>query len=581
MDSGTEHVVSAHLPGRFVRHRSVSPPRGPCGVHNPENAADLLQGRQFRDLAIGGLIEGDFFDWVLKDDEASRLVTRLDDHVRRFRIERVELDVLKIVYESLIDPAQRHDLGEYYTPDWLADWICARHVDHPASQKVLDPACGSGSFLFHAVRRHVAAARAAGVPESELAGSAAETVFGLDVHPVAVLVARVTYLLALGPDLLAQRSTAVDIPVYLGDALLWSVRGGDLFGDTLEIQVPRSGGHGEAVLRFPVSVCRAPALFDDVLRIMLEDGDAGRPREAFLEQLAQDGRVAADDRAVLGDAYATLARLQAEGRDHVWGYVARNLSRPLWLSQTVVFDRVVGNPPWLSLRYMEGGLQQRVRDAMKAANLWVGGQHATHQDLSLLFFERAARFFLRRGGRIAFVMPLAAMTRGYAEKFRTGAFPQGKVRFLEAWTFDDRVFPLFPVPSCVLFAEREAPARGIPDTVTGFAGLLPDRNASAEVAGRRLRRAQEAAPAVATFQATTPYRSAFRQGATLVPRMLCYVVRREAPLGGPRVSVESRRSNQEKEPWKSLPSLRGAVEREFIRPALLARISHEGRCIGV
>ncbi|NBB83376.1 MAG: N-6 DNA methylase, partial [Alphaproteobacteria bacterium] len=282
----------------------------------PDDAEDLLQGRQFRDLAIGGLIEGDFFDWVLKDEEAADLVMRLDRHVRRFRIDRVELDVLKIVYESLIDPAQRHDLGEYYTPDWLADWICARHVDAPASQKVLDPACGSGSFLFHAVRHHVAAARAEGVPEGELAQSAAAHVFGLDVHPVAVLVARVTYLLALGADLLERRTTAVDVPVYLGDALQWSVRGGDLFEETLEIHVPESGGHGEAVLRFPVAVCRDPGVFDDIIRLMLEDGDAGRPTQAFVEQLSQDDRIAAADRAVLADAYATLARLQAEGRNH-------------------------------------------------------------------------------------------------------------------------------------------------------------------------------------------------------------------------------------------------------------------------
>ena len=60
----------------------------------------------------------------------------------------IQTDVLKGLYESLVDPEQRHDLGEYYTPDWLAHRICAEVIDEPLQQRVLDPACGSGTFLF-------------------------------------------------------------------------------------------------------------------------------------------------------------------------------------------------------------------------------------------------------------------------------------------------------------------------------------------------------------------------------------------------------------------------------------------------
>ena len=63
--------------------------------------------------------------------------------------------MLKILYESLVDPDQRHDLGEYYTPDWLA-------AVAPLEQRVLDLSYGSGTFLFHAVRCLIAAGRASG-----------------------------------------------------------------------------------------------------------------------------------------------------------------------------------------------------------------------------------------------------------------------------------------------------------------------------------------------------------------------------------------------------------------------------------
>ena len=80
------------------------------------------------------------------------LVNRIAGQASRFRLEDIEHDVLKELYESLIDPAQRHQLGEYYTPDWLADLMVREVVTDPLNQRVLDPSCGSGTFLFHAVR---------------------------------------------------------------------------------------------------------------------------------------------------------------------------------------------------------------------------------------------------------------------------------------------------------------------------------------------------------------------------------------------------------------------------------------------
>jgi type I restriction-modification system DNA methylase subunit len=86
------------------------------------------------------------------DAEGEELVRRIMNHVRRFRLAEVESDVLKILYESLIDRDQRHGLGEYYTPDWLAAKMVKHVIDRPLVEHVLDPACGSGTFLFHGIR---------------------------------------------------------------------------------------------------------------------------------------------------------------------------------------------------------------------------------------------------------------------------------------------------------------------------------------------------------------------------------------------------------------------------------------------
>lgn len=99
----------------------------------------------------------------------------------------------------MIDPAQRHDLGEYYTQDWLAAKVVAHALTNPPVQRVLDPACGSGTFLFHAIRLKLAAAETAGLTRAAAVPACVQQARGFDIHPVAVIIARVTWLLALGP----------------------------------------------------------------------------------------------------------------------------------------------------------------------------------------------------------------------------------------------------------------------------------------------------------------------------------------------------------------------------------------------
>ena len=85
-----------------------------------DDPASLLSGRALAEEGILGAVEPDFFDWPLRMPDGAKLVREVAEQAARFRLRDVEADVLKVLYESLVDPDQRHDLGEYYTPDWLA-----------------------------------------------------------------------------------------------------------------------------------------------------------------------------------------------------------------------------------------------------------------------------------------------------------------------------------------------------------------------------------------------------------------------------------------------------------------------------
>ncbi|WP_264079245.1 class I SAM-dependent methyltransferase [Mycobacterium szulgai] len=86
--------------------------------------------------------------------------------------------------------------------------MVSQTVTDPLNQRVLDPSCGSGTFLFYAVRRFLAAADASGVSLADAMAQVSSQVIGIDLHPVAVALARVTYLLALGRDRLNAANEA-------------------------------------------------------------------------------------------------------------------------------------------------------------------------------------------------------------------------------------------------------------------------------------------------------------------------------------------------------------------------------------
>ncbi len=491
----------------------------------------------------------------------------------------MESDVLKILYESLIDRDERHGLGEYYTPDWLAAKIARHAVERPIEQRVLDPACGSGTFLFHAIRNFIKEAEEAGLEEKLRAEEATNHIAGMDIHPVAVIVARVTYLLALAP-VIARRAGSLSIPVYLGDALQLSTAE-TMHLKELVIRVPPPPEGAD--LKFPEIFCKDIHLFDKLVGRMRQGSEqkmtARQIESAFkleVERHYKRDLTSAEGEGVreMVATYATFDDLCRQGRDSVWTYVARNLSRPLALSFGAGWANVVvGNPPWVAFRHMSADLQKRFRDLANGERVYVGGKFATQNDLAALFTVRAAFLYLRSGGRIAFVLPLAALTRGQFEKFRTGSFTGAKIAWDEAWTMDDDVQPLFPVPSCVVFGRRRATAKSLPDHVRAYSGELALRDASESVADDALTVRENAPkPAEGRFTGGSAYRKAFRQGATLVPRMLCLVERKTlGRLGGDPTApfVVSRRNNQEKQPWKSQAGVEHRVEAEFLHPVLL------------
>jgi SAM-dependent methyltransferase len=389
--------------------------------------ASILSGHQFDQAGISGVVEEDFFDWLIEVPGGEAFVRSLARRLMRFAWGDVEHDVMKVLYESVIGADQRHKLGEYYTPDWLAERMISEVVDAPLKQRVLDPACGSGTFLFHAVRSHLKAAEDVGTSSEQAIVGATRGVLGIDVHPLAVTFARVTYLLAIGLERLqAPGRPNFHVPVYLGDSLQWRTPEMNLWTqEGLTIAVDDGAQLWASNLHFPSRLLDDAGQFD---RLVEELADKAAKREVgsavpSLSATFTRFGVHEGDRPVIEETFATMCRLHDEGRDHVWAYFVRNLARPVWLSRPEnQVDCIVTNPPWLAYRFMTKEMQASFRQLSEERGLWAGASVATHQDLSGLFLVRAVEHYLKPGGRFGFVLPFAALSRRQFAGFRSGRY---------------------------------------------------------------------------------------------------------------------------------------------------------------
>jgi hypothetical protein len=577
-------VVTAEL----IAHAVLGFKVGPTG---PLTARQIVSGTEFSKAKVRGVVEADFFDWVVDTPLGDSFVRNLGRRIARFDWSAVEHDVLKVLYESVIDKEVRESLGEYYTPDWLAERMVDEFVTDPYNAVVCDPACGSGTFLFHAIRQYLRAAEEAGADADDAVQQATAHVIGIDIHPVAVTLARVTYLLALGRDNInSPRRKDLTIPVYLGDSIQWKqefdilsstvVRVSTSDKDLVDDEDPNPFTPD---LVFPRSVLHDAAGFDNLVSEMSDKAMVTEPDAAEAAALVILKKRKIDpkglDGEILRETFLNMCKLRSQGRDHIWGYYVRNLIRPLWLAEPENrVDALIGNPPWLRYSKMTPSMQQKYLALARPRNLLTGGLGAAARDLSTLFVVRAVELYLRQRGAFAFVMPHGVLTRKPHTGFRTGDWstPAGDhltVAFLPPWDLS-QVTTGFPMTSCVIHGKRSVSAVPMPSETVTFEGHLSRPDVPWSVARNKIIRGASKVAVLDAGAVTveSPYKGRFRQGAILVPRFTMFVV--DAPAGplGPgqgRRAVTSFRNNLEKKPWKDCASLTANVEKKFIRPVYL------------
>lgn len=516
------------------------------------------QGREWHHALKDG-----FASWVLDFDRGKTWAERVWNLVDGYDWRRRRGDVLRDLYQRYVSDRDRKVFGEFYTPDWLADLMVQEVLDEQWIERateaalenrvdgvgVLDPACGSGTFLYHAARRILSSPSVSRLQPVKRADVVTRLVNGIDIHPVAVEMSRVNIERALRSE---PSDGASAFRVFLGDSLQAATRGELVFGhtnDAMRLTTP-DGRQAE----IPMDLVRSPS-FAESMRLMV---NAAVNKEPLPPGIATE-----KNRDAIERCHKELTEVVRKEGNSVWTWYAVNLAGPHLLATRKV-DRIVANPPWVKLADIQvEGRKRTMEQIGRDLHLQAGGIQAPHLDIASYFVLAARQLYVadRDSNPGCWLLKRSAIQSGQWAPFRQA---HGKTL---AQSVDLELLNPFnggDATRCCLLMEHR-PMRG---------------TSSPRMKARRTSRrrpsthdALNTARAMFEFievpeplpQAPSDYDvGTIKQGATIVPHVLTLVEEQAKANEVGRVRIATQVSRHH--PWKGVSSQEGEIPEAWVRP---------------
>ncbi len=384
-----------------------------------ERVREIESGELFRDAGIVNMLNGDFFSWYVDDEHWSSFaspVTNIIDTLRRvsFDVTRKDpqstRDLFKGLYMTFAPSALRHALGEFYTPDWLAAHALDEAGWEPA-QTLLDPTCGTGTFILEGLRRRLVAADATDDAATLLSGLA-----GFDLNPLAVLAARASLVVFLGQRL--RPDAPVRIPIYLADAINPAIEQAGIYTHTIQTE------QGAKTFRLPSGLVEHPGFFALMQRARELVNAHVAAQDILAELVAGPAAVGLDGTAVehLRLTIIALIGLHTAGWNGIWCSVLADRFAAGAVPPAAV---IAGNPPWVKWSHLPPEYAEFIKPHCLALGVfsedaWVGG---IESDISTVITYEALSRYCAPKGTLAFFITGTVFANESSQGFRRWRLP--------------------------------------------------------------------------------------------------------------------------------------------------------------
>ena len=457
----------------------------------------ILNGQSFYSKGILNFIEpGNFFDFI---PYSNRILDDIEAEINLYDFENVTNDFFRVLYEELVTPKARHDLGEFYTPEWLAQILVDELVDK--NNIILDPSCGSGTFIKLSLKK-----------KKEIGSDSPENqVIGFDINPIAVVIAKANFL--------TEMKDVNTIPIFLADSLMpdWIPLIEDRYSKEQQLTLYKS-----IEIRFGEIVKGYPSVsFNYGNRNIIQMDNYLREMKSIVES----GGKIPDSLKDNEDLINTLKKLIKEGKNHIWFYILRNIYNPYYYRKSV--DVVIGNPPWLIYRDIKKPERQDVLTMIyDKYKMGSGPKNKPNQDMNSFFLVRSQEYLKDDRGRIGFVLPKAVMNASQYDGLRRTKW-RLDYNISKIWDIESNINP-FRKPSCIVLFTRDKknPIEGyILDSNGKLApGKTPILNKKAATFYINISENNSGISHLKVeFSSQSPYKKYFHRGASIFPKPYYFV----------------------------------------------------------
>ena len=236
---------------KVLERHYMLPELKPVLKDNPEISSEkyleLLNQHFSKAIEVTGDFEQIFitglFDHIVLSEERGAL-TEIDELIRLLSAVEVERlgDVIGPIYEDLIPAKERHQMGQFYTPQPIAELIAKWCINNNPSALILGPGCGSGTFEVEAywILSQLKTGRKRGIPPGkEVHKSILKQIYAIDINPFP------TQLTAMNLAIKNVRAPTTEANIVTSD--FFSIIPGQKFIAPYPIITPSGPKHREIV----------------------------------------------------------------------------------------------------------------------------------------------------------------------------------------------------------------------------------------------------------------------------------------------------------------------------------------------
>lgn len=416
---------------------------------------NMEDGYSYTSMGIRNFLEGDFFSWYADSNQWSGqfwkgikgIITTIDDYTSfSLNVKYNPEDIFKDLYMCIIPQSIRHSMGEYFTPEWLADSVVSGALENiqDVNWTAIDPCCGSGIFIIALIKKVVGDISINDLNKEEkknILDSILSRVHGIDINPLSVLSARVSYYIAIHPF---GEIENIEIPIYLGDSAIVPISkvidnidcyaysiSNNKYG-ALNIILPKSfvekPSFGKTMSNLQALV---KAESSDVLYSKIIEGLSEKEKKS--ELLTKSIRVFAQD----------LVNLHKNKWDGIWIRITTNF---MLIARLKKHDLIVGNPPWVKWEHLPAAYTRKIKEFCDIRHIFCNdGMYGGAQlNICALISNVAATNWLKENGVLAFLMPDSLMSQNSYEEFRNFYTNYAKKQRLYLQKLDRWCAPLRP-----------------------------------------------------------------------------------------------------------------------------------------